>query len=234
MAGPSGTSGTHSPSDRRRTCRWPTRSWASPRPTTTVATGSSPPTAASSITATPPSRDPPAGSPWSSRSSASPRPTTTVATGSSPPTAASSRFGDAAFYGSTGGIRLNQPIVGMVSTPSGHGYWLVASDGGIFSFGDARFEGSTGAIHLNQPVTGMTATADGLGYWLLAGDGGVFNFGDASSTGRRAALPVRTRRRGWSPPSSGPATGSWTRTERRIPSGVWAGCRPPRVSCSVP
>ena len=29
--------------------------------------------------------------------------------------------------------------------PTGKGYWLVASDGGIFSFGDARFYGSTGS-----------------------------------------------------------------------------------------
>ncbi|MGH9080917.1 MAG: hypothetical protein ACRDYE_12750 [Acidimicrobiales bacterium] len=39
-----------------------------------------------------------------------------------------------AFFGSTGAIHLNQPIVGMASTPDGGGYWLVASDGGIFSF----------------------------------------------------------------------------------------------------
>ena len=60
-------------------------------------------------------------------------------------------FGDAAFYGSTGAIRLNRPIVGMAPTPTGKGYWLVASDGGIFSFGDAAFYGSTGAIRLNRP-----------------------------------------------------------------------------------
>ena len=41
---------------------------------------------------------------------------------------------------------LVQPIVGMAATPDGHGYWLVASDGGIFTFGDATFYGSTGAI----------------------------------------------------------------------------------------
>ena len=34
----------------------------------------------------------------------------------------------------------------MAATPTGHGYWLVASDGGIFTFGDATFHGSTGAI----------------------------------------------------------------------------------------
>ena len=42
--------------------------------------------------------------------------------------------------------------------PTGHGYWLVASDGGIFSFGDAAFHGSTGAIALNQPIVGMAPT----------------------------------------------------------------------------
>ena len=66
-------------------------------------------------------------------------------------------FGDAAFHGSTGAIRLSRPIVGMAGTPDGEGYWLVASDGGIFSFGDATFSGSTGAIRLNQPIVGATA-----------------------------------------------------------------------------
>ena len=41
-------------------------------------------------------------------------------------------------------MHLNQPIVGMAATPDGGGYWLVASDGGIFSYGDAHFYGSTG------------------------------------------------------------------------------------------
>src|SRR6202034_2518623 len=70
-------------------------------------------------------------------------------------------FGDARFHGSTGGVRLNKPVVGMVATPDGGGYWLVASDGGVFSFGDARFYGSTGGVTLNKPVVGMVATPDG-------------------------------------------------------------------------
>src|SRR5436309_6303154 len=37
-------------------------------------------------------------------------------------------FGDAPFKGSTGSLKLNRPVVGMASTPSGDGYWLVASD----------------------------------------------------------------------------------------------------------
>jgi hypothetical protein len=88
-------------------------------------------------------------------------------------------FGDAAFYGSTGGIHLNKPVVGMAPTPDGGGYWLVASDGGIFAFGDAAFYGSTGSLHLNKPIVGMAPTPDGGGYWLVASDGGIFAFGDA-------------------------------------------------------
>jgi hypothetical protein len=63
------------------------------------------------------------------------------------------------------------------------GYWLVASDGGIFSFGDAGFFGSTGAIKLNKPIVGMAPTATGKGYWLVASDGGIFSFGDAAFFG---------------------------------------------------
>src|ERR1700677_3604034 len=67
-------------------------------------------------------------------------------------------FGDASFFGSTGAIHLNDPIVGMAATPDGGGYWLVAADGGIFSFGDAGFHGSEGGAHLNGPVVGMATT----------------------------------------------------------------------------
>jgi hypothetical protein len=68
-------------------------------------------------------------------------------------------FGDAAFYGSTGGIHLNQSIVAIAPTPDGRGYWLVASDGGVFSFGDAAFYGSTGAMHLNKSIVAMSGAA---------------------------------------------------------------------------
>ena len=71
----------------------------------------------------------------------------------------------------------------LAATPDGQGYWLVASDGGIFTFGDAGFFGSTGAVHLDAPVVGMAATPDGQGYWLVASDGGIFTFGDAGYFG---------------------------------------------------
>jgi hypothetical protein len=78
---------------------------------------------------------------------------------------------------------LNAPIVGIAATPDGGGYWLTASDGGVFTFGDARFAGSLGDVRLNQPVVGMAPTPDGGGYWLVAADGGVFTFGDARFAG---------------------------------------------------
>ena len=46
--------------------------------------------------------------------------------------------------------KLNGPILGSVATPSGAGYWMVGSDGGIFSFGDAKFHGSTGNHETQQ------------------------------------------------------------------------------------
>jgi hypothetical protein len=93
-------------------------------------------------------------------------------------------FGDAQFHGSTGGIHLNQPIVGMASTSDAAGYWLVASDGGVFSFGNATFCGGTGGTRLNAPIVSVAAsTSEGAGYWLAASDGGVFSFGDAQFHG---------------------------------------------------
>jgi hypothetical protein len=97
-------------------------------------------------------------------------------------------FGGASYYGSMGGQPLNQPMVGMASTPDGSGYWLVAGDGGIFSFGDAAFHGSTGNLVLNKPVVGMASTPDGGGYWLVASDGGIFSFGDARFFGSTGSL----------------------------------------------
>jgi N-acetylmuramoyl-L-alanine amidase len=99
-------------------------------------------------------------------------------------------FGDAAFYGSTGGLRLNAPIVGMAATTDGNGYWLVASDGGIFTYGDAGFYGSTGGLKLNAPIVGMASTPDGHGYWLVASDGGIFSYGDAVFYGSRGGQPL--------------------------------------------
>jgi alpha-tubulin suppressor-like RCC1 family protein len=98
-------------------------------------------------------------------------------------------FGDAGFYGSTGGKALNRPIVGMAAHDHA-GYWLVASDGGVFAYGDAGYFGSPAATPLNRPIVGMAATPDGQGYWLVASDGGIFSYGDAGFYGSTGGTPL--------------------------------------------
>ena len=85
------------------------------------------------------------------------------------------------------------------------GYWLVGSDGGVFSFGDASFHGSMGGQALDAPIvgiaagpivlggattgsgrTGANAAAFSAGYWEVAADGGVFAFGSAQFYGSLA------------------------------------------------
>ena len=108
-------------------------------------------------------------------------------------------FGSAPFYGSTGNLQLQRPVVGITPTPDHHGYWLVAADGGIFAFGDAGFYGSIPGIgiapagsgltpSLNQPIVGMVPSADGRGYFMVAADGGVFAFGNAQFEGSCPAI----------------------------------------------
>jgi hypothetical protein len=92
-------------------------------------------------------------------------------------------FGGRPFCGSTGGIHLNRPIVGVAMAPATGGYWEVASDGGVFASQGAGYYGSMGGHHLNRPIVGMAATPDGKGYWLVASDGGIFAFGDARFDG---------------------------------------------------
>ncbi|MGO8860488.1 MAG: L,D-transpeptidase family protein [Acidimicrobiales bacterium] len=50
--------------------------------------------------------------------------------------------------------------VGLAATPDGGGYWLVASDGGVFSFGDARFFGSAGS-YINPLLVDQLADTGG-------------------------------------------------------------------------
>jgi len=83
----------------------------------------------------------------------------------------------------------NLPVVALASTADGAGYWLVASDGGVFSYGDAAFHGSTGGLTLAQPIVGMAADAATGGYWLVASDGGVFAF-DAPFDGSQGGQPL--------------------------------------------
>jgi len=97
---------------------------------------------------------------------------------------------DGGYWGSLGGLHLNQPIVGGVRTCSGEGYWLVARDGGVFSFGDATFHGSLGGRPPTSRVVAMSATPTGNGYYLVTATGQVYAFGDAHHHGDTHTLAL--------------------------------------------
>jgi len=94
------------------------------------------------------------------------------------------------FHGDLRHVTLAGPILGSVATPTGRGYYMVASDGGVFAFGDARFYGSMGGRKLNRPIVGLVPAADNQGYWLVASDGGVFAFGSARFRGSMGNVPL--------------------------------------------
>ena len=122
-------------------------------------------------------------------------------------------YGDAVFAGDLTKVigpdgtpasdHLNGPVVDAIATPTGGGYWMVASDGGIFTFGDARFLGSLGALRLNAPVVGLAPTPSNDGYWLVATDGGIFAFGDAGFFGSLGSIALNAPVSGMIPQGNG-------------------------------
>jgi hypothetical protein len=99
------------------------------------------------------------------------------------------------------------PPVVTLPTATSHGYWLVGSDGGIFSFGSAQFYGSTGSLRLQRPVVGMVPTRDRGGYWLDASDGGVFAYGDSGFYGSIPGLGLHPAGSGLSNALNAPIVG---------------------------
>jgi hypothetical protein len=71
------------------------------------------------------------------------------------------------------------------------GYWLVASDGGVFSF-NAPFLGSASSFHFNQcvQVQGMEANVAGTGYRLFDDIGDIWSYGSSPDVGGVAAVFV--------------------------------------------
>lgn len=78
----------------------------------------------------------------------------------------------------------NAKPVAILSSITGEGYAIFASDGGVFTFGDFQFHGSAGEIKLAAPIVSAAITPDGKGYWLLGEDGGVFAYGSAKYINR--------------------------------------------------
>jgi hypothetical protein len=101
-----------------------------------------------------------------------------------------------------GGQSLNAPVVGLAGTSDGNcleytltpcqsssGYYLVASDGGVFAFAGS-YLGSMGGTRLNEPIVALMVTPDAGGYWEVASDGGVFSFGSAAFEGSMGGVPL--------------------------------------------
>ena len=84
-------------------------------------------------------------------------------------------FGAVRSFGSLAGIPLNAPVVGVAMAPGG-GYWLVATDGGVFCFGPgAAFHGSTGGFVPPPLVAGLAPRPDG-GYTVVGANGTEYPF----------------------------------------------------------
>jgi Rv2525c-like, glycoside hydrolase-like domain len=78
----------------------------------------------------------------------------------------------AAWYGSPFASHINTTaIVGMASTPDGHGYWLAGWGGRVFAYGDAAALPTTTHSH---PVKGIVTDPNG-GYWLYTAYGNVYS-----------------------------------------------------------
>ena len=103
----------------------------------------------------------------------------------------------------TRGLVTRHSFVGIASTPTGRGYWLAGSDGGVFTAGDAVFRGSAGNLPLARPIVGIASTRTGRGYWLVASDGGVFAFGDAQFHGSTGNIHLNQPVVGITPTATG-------------------------------
>ncbi len=101
-------------------------------------------------------------------------------------------FGDAVHHGDARELPLNGGIRAMAANADGSGYYLMGSDGGIFSYGEnVPFLGSMGGRPLNGEILDMAAA--GGGYWLVGSDGGIFSYGVpflGSMGGRTLNAPV--------------------------------------------
>ena len=117
-------------------------------------------------------------------------------------------FGQAAYHGSAGSLRLRSPIVATASTGDQRGYYEVAADGGVFTYGNARFFGSLAGKKLSAPIVAIEVAPDTSGYLLVGADGQMYGFGNVPP------LPP-------APPAHSPVVGVAVQSNPNGPPGFW-------------
>ncbi|HUY06843.1 MAG TPA: Ig domain-containing protein [Acidimicrobiales bacterium] len=74
--------------------------------------------------------------------------------------------------------RQRARVTAIAATLGGRGYWVVASDGRVFSFGTARADHPAGPTPAGS-IVGIATAPTGIGYYLVASGGTIFSFGSA-------------------------------------------------------
>jgi hypothetical protein len=78
----------------------------------------------------------------------------------------------------------------FTTASSGSGYWMVATDGRVYSFGGAPFFGSARqSMAAGQQAVDLEPTPSNGGYWIVDSAGNVYGYGNA---GYRGGIPGGT------------------------------------------
>jgi hypothetical protein len=102
-------------------------------------------------------------------------------------------FGDAPDLGTSPFATGN--AVDIESTPSGHGYWVLADTGGIAPHGDAvgaALGAGAGTLAPGEHATSLSRTPSGRGLWVFTDRGRVLTLGDARSYGDMSDTPLNS------------------------------------------
>jgi hypothetical protein len=94
--------------------------------------------------------------------------------------------GGLASLGSPPKLRRADRPAALAADPAGAGYWVLTSEGQVFSFGHARRyppEFREGRAPRSARAVGVAAAPGGAGYWVLWSDGVVHAYGDAPILG---------------------------------------------------
>ena len=117
---------------------------------------------------------------------------------------------------------LNRPVVGMAPTLDGHGYWLVAADGGIFSVRRRRLLRLARRADPSQPRRSSAwrppRTVAATGSWPPTAASSTT--ATPRSTGRRGPSDSTSPSWAWPPRPTAPGTGWWPPTAASSPSAT--------------